>query len=194
MMPRGINYFILHYAFGSTMDGRTRLEMIADEFVESYLRNNPVIVYSLDTFLEDWVTQHREELEANNSLTLDEILRQHLQNTTDYKDKIDIELTNAATSYNYEDEEIVDTTLLEHVKSIDDQLTYQLTQLVLRSSKVRIRTLHELEEAELEDPLMPNKWIYYKDCPLSDVSNYVLRGYEMLNKEDEKEEQEDELK
>ena len=73
------------------MDGRTRLERIADEFVESYLRNNPVMVYSLDTFLEDWVTQHREELEANNSLTLDEILRQHLQNTTDYKDKIDIE-------------------------------------------------------------------------------------------------------
>ena len=176
------------------MDGRTRLERIADEFVESYLRNNPVMVYSLDTFLEDWVTQHREELEANNSLTLDEILRQHLQNTTDYKDKIDIELITAATSYKYEDEEIVDTTLLEHVKSIDYQLTYQLTQLVLRNSKVRIRTLHELEEAELEDPLMPNKWIYHKDCPLSDVSNYVLRGYEMLNKEDEKEEQEDELK
>jgi hypothetical protein len=33
----------------------TRLEKIADDFIENYLRNNPVMVYSLDNQLEDYV-------------------------------------------------------------------------------------------------------------------------------------------
>jgi hypothetical protein len=169
-----------------TTDGQTKLEMIADNFIEDYLRNNPVVVYSLDTYLEEWIAQHREEIEASNSLTLDELLRDHLGNTTDHKEIIDVELLNVASSYDYEGEEIVDTVLLEHVKSIDDPLIYQLTQLVLRDSKVEIRTLDELEEAKLEDPLMPNKWIYHKDTPAKYVRDYILHGYEMLKNEDER--------
>jgi hypothetical protein len=37
------------------MDSKTRLESITDKFVEDRLRNNPIMVYSLDIFLEDWM-------------------------------------------------------------------------------------------------------------------------------------------
>ena len=88
----------------------------------------------------------------------------------------------------YDDQEIPDTTLLAHVESIEDPLIYQLTHLVLRSNKVRIRKMHELEEAELDDPILPNKWIYHKHAPLKNVLNYILHEYEMFKNEDEMEE------
>ena len=37
------------------MAEKTRLEEIADDFIENYLRNNPVMIYSLDMVLEDYV-------------------------------------------------------------------------------------------------------------------------------------------
>ena len=46
-----------------------------------------------------------------------------------------------------------------------------------------------LEEAELEDPIPPNKWIYHKDAPLKNVLNYILHEYEMFKNEDEMEEE-----
>lgn len=47
--------------------------------------------------------------------------------------------------------------------------------------------MRELEEAELEDPVMPNKWIYHKDTPIKDVLKYILREYDMFKNEDEME-------
>ena len=175
------------------MASRTKLEMIADDFVEGYLLNNPVMIYSLDTFVEDWIADHRKELEENNNMTLEETLSQHLQITS--KDKeIDNEIINAGnkvwnaiTSDSFDDKEMPDTTLIAQVESIEDPLIYQLTHLVLRSDKVRIRTMHELEEAELEDPIMPNKWIYHKDIPLENVMSCVSHNYEMFKNEDETE-------
>jgi hypothetical protein len=132
------------------MDSKTRLESIADKFVEDYLRNNPIMVYSLDTFLGDWIAYHRKELEENNNHTLEEILSQHLRIRSNYKE-IDYEIINAAekvlnaaTFDSYGDGEIPDTTLIAQVESIEDPLIYQLTHLVLRSNKVRIRPMREL--------------------------------------------------
>lgn len=119
------------------MDSKTTLESIADKFVEDYLRNNPIMVYSLDTFLEDWIADHRKELEENNNHTLEEILSQHLRIRSNDKE-IDNEIINAAekvlnaaTSDSYGDGEIPDTTLIAQVESIEDPLIYQLTHLVL---------------------------------------------------------------
>jgi hypothetical protein len=41
----------------------------------------------------------------------------------------------------------------------EEPLIYELTQLVLRSKEVRIRRMHEIEKAGLEDPLLPNTWM-----------------------------------
>jgi hypothetical protein len=60
---------------------------------------------------------------------------------------------------------MLDTTLIAQAESIEDPLIYQLTHLILRSNKVRIETMNEIEEAELEDPVLPNKWIFHKDAP-----------------------------
>jgi hypothetical protein len=143
--------------------------------------------------LEEWIADHRKELEEKNNMTLEEILRQHLQVSS--KDKeIDNEIINAAdkvwnaiTSGSYDTKEMPDTTLIAQVESIEDRLIYQLTHLVLRSNKVRIRTMHELEEAELEDPIVPSKRIYHKDMPLENVISYVCHEYEMFKNEDEME-------
>jgi len=56
-----------------------------------------------------------------------------------------------------------------------------------RSNKARIRKMHEIEQAELDDPVMPNKWIYHKDAPLKNVLNYILHEYEMFRNEDDRE-------
>ena len=53
------------------------------------------------------------------------------------------------------------------MQNIEDHIIYELAQLVLRSDKVRIRTMRELEETEQDDPIMPNKWIYHKDSDLN---------------------------
>lgn len=174
------------------MDNRTKLETIADHFIEDYLRSNPIMVYSLDTYLADWIADHEKELEANNNLTLDEILMQHLKIRSNVK-YIDHKIINAGekvmnalTSNSFDDKEMPDTTLIEQVESIEDPLIYQLTHLVLRSNKVRIETMNEIEEAELEDPVLPNKWIFHKDAPRRDVIDYILRQYEMLKNEDQR--------
>jgi hypothetical protein len=170
------------------MGGRTRLEKIADDFLEEYLRNNPVMIYSLENQLEDYVLN----IEGINDKR-DEISKEHYRNRGLDKE-VDNELINAAekvlnaASDEYDDKEIPDTTLIAHVESIEDPLIYQLTHFVLRSNKVRIRKMHELEEAELDDPILPNKWIYHKDAPLKNVLNYILHEYEMFKNEDEMEE------
>lgn len=175
------------------MGTKTTLEMITDNFVDDYLRNNPIMVYSLDTYLADWVADHEKELEAHNNLTLDEILTQHLKIRSNDK-QIDNEIINAAekvmnalTSDSFDNKEMPDTTLIAQVESIEDHLIYQMTHLVLRSDKVRIKIMNELEAGELEDPILPNKWIYHKDTPVDYVINCVLHEYEMLKNEDEME-------
>jgi hypothetical protein len=171
----------------TVMTEETRLEKIADDFIENYLRDNPVMIYSLDKQLEDYV-QHTGGIEDKR----DEISKEHYRKRGFDKD-VDNELINAAekilngtTSDSY-DNEMPDTTLIAQVESIEDPLIYQLTHLVLRSTRVRIRTMHELEEAELEDPVMPNKWVYHKDTPIKNVLNYILHEYEMFKNEDEME-------
>jgi hypothetical protein len=171
----------------TVMTEETRLEKISDDFIENYLRDNPVMIYSLDKQLEDYV-QHTGGIVDKR----DEISTEHYKKRGLDKD-VDNELINAAekvlngtTSDSY-DKEKPDMTLIAQVESIEDPLIYQLTHLVLRSNKVRIRTMHELEEAELEDPIMPNRWIYHKDTPLKNVTGYILREYEMFKNEDEME-------
>jgi hypothetical protein len=108
------------------VDSRTKLEMIADDFVEDYLLNNPIMVYSLETYLEEWIADHRKELEVKNNHTLEEILSQHLRIRSNDKE-IDNEIINAAdkvlntaTSNSSDDREMPDTTLIAQVESIED--------------------------------------------------------------------------
>jgi Fic family protein len=117
------------------------------------------MVYSLDTSLEEWVADHRKELEASNNLTLEEILSQHLRIRSNDKE-IDNEIINAAekvlnaaTSDSYGDGEIPDTTLIAQVESIKDPLIYQLTHLVLRRRNVLNYILHEYEMFKNEDEM-----------------------------------------
>ncbi len=84
----------------TNVDSRTKLEMIADDFVEDYLLNNPIMVYSLDTYLAEWIADHRKELEADNNHMLDEILSQHLRIRSNDKE-IDNEIINGSQQRKY---------------------------------------------------------------------------------------------
>jgi hypothetical protein len=44
--------------------------------------------------------------------------------------------------------------------------------------------MNEIEQAGLEDPILPNKWIYHKDTPLKNVISYILHEYEMFKNEE----------
>jgi hypothetical protein len=148
----------------------TRLEKIANNFIETYLRDNPVMTFSLATELESF-TEDIEEL--NDEKSRAEILTEYFKNKTN-DEEINSELINAAGR-----------DLLEYMESIEDHVIYELAQLVLRSDKVRIRTMHELEEAQQDDPIMPNKWIYHKNSDLKDVLNYIRDVYDEFRIEDE---------
>ncbi len=50
------------------MDTKTGLEKLADDFIENYLRYNPVMIYSLDMQLEEYV-QNIEEIEDKRDET-----------------------------------------------------------------------------------------------------------------------------
>ena len=45
--------------------------------------------------------------------------------------------------------------------------------------------MHEIEEAGLEDPLLPNTWIYYKDSDLKQVLDDIVNEYDSFRIEDE---------
>jgi ferritin-like metal-binding protein YciE len=143
------------------------------------------MVYSLDKQIEDYI-QHTEGIEDKR----DEISMEHYRKRGLDKD-VDNELINAGErilNADTSDTEVPDTTLIAQVESIEDLLIYQLTNLVLRSNKVRIETMNEIEQAELEDPVLPNKWIFHKDAHRREVIDNILRQYEMLKNEDEREE------
>jgi hypothetical protein len=139
------------------------------------------MVFSLETELQDHI-ENIEEL--NDEKMLNEILSEYLKNKTN-DEEIDAELINAADKLDATDEERPDLDLLVDMQSIEDPITYELAQLVLRSDQVRIRTMHELEEAGLEDPILPNKWIYHKDSDLNEVLEYIVNEYDSFRMEDE---------
>jgi hypothetical protein len=140
------------------------------------------MTFTLDIDLQDYM----EDIdELNNEKTVTEILREYLESKTNDED-INNELINAAEKpLDATDEERPDLDLLVYMQSIEDPITYELAQLVLRSDKVRIRSMHELEEAEQDDPIMPNKWIYHKNSDLNEVLNYIRNVYDGFRIEDE---------
>jgi hypothetical protein len=60
-------------------------------------------------------------------------------------------------------------------------------QLVIRSSKARIRNMCELVEAEQDDSIIPDKCVYHKDQNLDAVLNHIRVEYDELRREDERE-------
>ena len=157
------------------MTERTRLEKIANNFIETYLRDNPIMIFSLDTELESYA---KDIEELNDEKSRAEILTEYLKNKTN-DEEINSELINAADkalnpvyNNNY-DQEMHDDNLLYYMQNNDDPLIYELAQLVLRSDKIRIKTMRELEEAEQDDPIMLNKWVYHMNSDLKDVLNHI---------------------
>jgi hypothetical protein len=184
------------------------LQTIADNFVELVLTDHPVMIYSLDVELREY-TDSIEEFRTEETKT--EIYREYLKNKSN-DDEINNELINsmektssvarkvidAIENNDYEalstmadnfDEDRPDINLIAYLESIPNPIIYELMQLVLRSNKVRIRIMHELVEAELDDPFTPDKWIYHKNWKLNKVLDYISNSYDESRKEDEIEEE-----
>jgi hypothetical protein len=159
----------------------TRLEKIANNFIETELKNYHLIVYHLGIELQDYI-KNIEEL--NDKKTGTEILREYLK-IKPSDEEIDNEIINADG----------DRDLLDLMRLLSEEpLIYELTQLVLRSKKVRIRRMHEIEKAGLEDPLLHNTWIYHKDSDLKQVLDDIVNEYDSFRIEDESEEENQNLK
>jgi hypothetical protein len=184
--------------------GVTMLEKIADNFVNTVLKNHPIMAYELHSALEDYAA-NVEEFRRNGRR--EEILLEYLKNKTN-DDEINDELINALekginagnniinTIKNNSDnliipkpdEEMLDSTFMAYTHSITDPVIYELMHLVIRNSKVRIRDMHELVETEQDDPIIPDKWIYHKNWNLDKVLNYIRNENDVLRKEDDREE------
>ena len=83
------------------------------------------------------------------------------------------------------DEDKPDYNFIAYTQSIPDPMKYELAQLVIRNSNMRIRNMLELVEEELDDPFIPDKWIYHKNWGLNKVLHYIRNENDNLRKEDE---------
>jgi hypothetical protein len=157
-----------------------RLEEIVDNFVEVYLKDHPVMILSLDTEIEDYLKG--EELDKIK----DRILLEYWgRKADDRKTKERLNKLNKGLYEEPKDSELGDCNLLQYyMQSIPDHFIREVTQLVLSSNNVRIRRFEELEDANLEDPTMPNEWIYHKDMNSTEASEYV-RAYDDSNQDND---------
>lgn len=139
----------------------TRLEELANRFIDTSLRDRPISIDSLDAELVEYVESVPELM---NDHPLNNILQEYSKSERKkvIDEEINNELINAADKFSNPsgkeiDKDFPDSSLLVHIQSSDDPLIYELMQLVVRNSKVRIREMVELAEFGQEDPCSPNK-------------------------------------
>jgi hypothetical protein len=156
----------------------TQLEKIADDFIESYLKETPEMVYLLYETLQEYI----QEQQLN--MSKDEILKEHSKIKAVDRAITDEDLDILERFWG-KTSEIEESNLLLYFQSMPDPFIKELTALVMTSDKVKMRGMDELEIAEQEDPLMPNEWIYHKDSDPNKVSEYILEEYDMLRQEAE---------
>jgi len=174
----------------------TTLEEIADHFIEDVLGDHPITMYFLDDELREYLSSKRNRYNEYLKQIAEEDRRgkeaMHNMTTKELADAV----LKAYELPQYEgEEELLNTMKQEYLQSISargDLLLRKLTQLVMESDKVRIRIIHELEEAEQEDVYMPNVWAYHKNCKSKDVVDYILDEYDFFRQEDEIEEKDTE--
>ncbi|MGA9843494.1 MAG: hypothetical protein WBQ25_14380 [Nitrososphaeraceae archaeon] len=141
-----------------------------------------MMIFSLDTEIEEYV-----EKEGLNKIK-DKILQEYWRRKTNDRKIIDERLNdlNKDLYEGFKDSGLGNgNLLLEYIQPITDPLIRELTRLVMISSNVRIRRFEELEDANLEDSIMPNEWIYHKDMNSTEASNYVLAYYDNLRQDDD---------
>lgn len=171
------------------MNSETRLEKYANSFIDEYLADHPIMLYSLNEEVEEFL-ENVEELKdpkvKNNIL-------QEYNNSAKKKgidEEINNELINASEKVTFPSSSEDDFHLLNYDKlaylqsEAGDPFMYDLIQLIVRNDKVRIRMMKEIIEAEQDDPYMPDEWIYHKDLKLSDVLKYIRNDLDDLRKED----------
>jgi hypothetical protein len=168
-----------------TATGMTRFEKNADNFIETVLRDRPIMIYDIVSEVEEYIATIDDFKENNSKMLLDyfknktnqEEINNEIMNALNYSDKQLEEANNISpedNNYNM-DADAPDLVLIEYIGSIPDPIIYELIQLIVRSNKVRIRTMHELVEAGLDDPFIPDKWIYHKDWRLDEVLDYIRK-------------------
>ena len=133
----------------------TRLEKIADDYIEEYLRDHPINDFSLETDIEEYMENFPD---LNKDETLQEYLKSKKSNT------IEVEIHSKLGIDTY-DIETLNTILLGNIESIciHNKLIGELMKMVIVNNKVIVRDMKELREAELDDLYSSDNWIYHKD-------------------------------
>ena len=170
------------------------LEEIADRFIEDVLRDHPIMMYSLDYELREFLSTIKGR---KYSGSVKRILREDNKGNEATREMSANELVGAVVkefepSKYEDDEELLNTMKQEYLQSIaahGSVLFCKLIQLVMKSNKVRIRSMQEFEETEQEDAYMPNVWAYHKNWKSKDVVNYIRGFYDSLRQEEEIEEE-----
>jgi hypothetical protein len=115
----------------------------------------------------------------------------HSSNQNSIEEVIHKKLLSSSLKHRGESDEeyrdVVDHTqnISENIERITDLLVRELVELVLREDRDKIRTMYEIEDSELEDPLLPNIWGYHKDLDLNKVIKQISELNELMIKEDD---------
>lgn len=158
------------------MIGITKFEKIADDFIENCLKEYPAMIYSLHDDIEEYM----QEEQLN---TFKDVLSEYSKNKDEDRE-IAVEKLDILNKGLYGNTSEIDgNNLLLYVESITEPVIKELTVLVLTSDNVLMRKLDELENAEQEDPIIPNEWIYHKDLEYNKVLEYVREDYDQLRQE-----------
>jgi hypothetical protein len=166
----------------------TILDEIADRFIEDILGEYPIMMYSLDYELKEYLPTVKEHKYRDS---LKQIVIENRRATNELTDAF--LKTNELQEY-MDDEKLLNEMKREYFQYISASgrpLLAKLIQLVMNSAKVRVRIMHELQEMEQDDDYMPNVWISHRNWKSKDVMDYVIKVYDSTRQEDEIEEEDD---
>jgi hypothetical protein len=102
--------------------------------------------------------------------------------------KANVLLNKGKLPYGYPDM----TEYTENEILTDNLPLYYLVHLVLRNDNTRARRMHEIEQEELDHPVLPNTWAYHKDSNLDEILDYIKDRYDFFIQFEEFEEEEQE--
>jgi hypothetical protein len=190
----------------------TRLEKIADGYIEDYLRDHPINDFSLETDIGEYTENIpglnkdeilEEYLKSEKSSIIEDEIYNKLDIHADYMETLNTFIGKGKETLNKllagdeethkfftDDKGTLDTHLLINIKTVCSQNEFigELMKLVIVNDKVIVRDMKELREAELDDLYSSDNWIYHKNWKPEDVVNYVRKENDSFRIEDESEE------
>lgn len=166
-----------------------KIEKIANQFVEGYLKEVPVGFYDLDLAVYEFIERITElnkkkilkEYETKrDSTSIKAQLCEKLHESEDLSMTDTDKVTEKSPAMNYlgnlQDPE------LEYLEQISkfDPLVSAVLNLILLNDKVKVKGLLQYIEIDMNEPNFRDTWVYHSDWTFRKVLDHIARWQELI--------------